>query len=360
MKFQQKILVIEDDKELGYTIQQILSFNGYDVCYTNNGASGIQRAFEYNPDLILCDIGMDPIDGYQVFKVLEESLLLNRTPFIFLTGSSELEDIRFGMSLGADDYLVKPFRNEDLTKSIEKRLEKFRIIREEADREFNRLFNLSPIGLFLFDGIKVIHANPAFKKLIVNNGNQPYGTLIERFIDEKSIKDLKSNIQNYLSDKSEIFNDGVTITAYDGEELQMNMVVSEMKKFSDHTLYIGMFTTLAKTTVSIGTYDYADEVNNLLKRENVRISEALGEKITNIFKQKTLNIKNQNNTFFTKRENEVLCLSMEGLPIKIIADKLSISDRTVEKYRTKMMEKSGSSNMIEVIIFALKNRLIEI
>ena len=171
MKFQQKILVIEDDKELGYTIQQILSFNGYDVCYTNNGASGIQRAFEYNPDLILCDIGMDPIDGYQVFKVLEESLLLNRTPFIFLTGSSELEDIRFGMSLGADDYLVKPFRNEDLVKSIEKRLEKFRIIREEADREFNRLFNLSPIGLFLFDGIKVIHANPAFKKLIVNNGN---------------------------------------------------------------------------------------------------------------------------------------------------------------------------------------------
>ena len=199
-----------------------------------------------------------------------------------------------------------------------------------------------------------------FKKLIVNNGNQPYGTLIERFIDEKSIKDLKSNIQNYLSDKSEIFNDEVTITAYDGEELQMNMVVSEMKKFSDHTLYIGMFTSLAKTTVSIGTYDYADEVNNLLKRENVRISDALGEKITNIFKQKTLNIKNQNNTFFTKRENEVLCLSMEGLPIKIIADKLSISDRTVEKYRTKMMEKSGSSNMIEVIIFALKNRLIEI
>lgn len=360
MKFQQKILVIEDDPELGSVIQHILSFSGYDVCCTNNGASGIQRAFEYNPDLILCDIGMDPIDGYQVFKVLEESSILNRTPFVFLTGNSELDDIRFGMSLGADDYLVKPFRNDDLIKSIEKRLEKFRMIREEADREFNRLFNLSPIGLFLFDGTKVIHANPAFKKLIINNGNQPYGTLIENFIDEQSIKNLEANIQNYLSDKSEIFNDEVTITAYDGEEIQMSMVVSEIKKFSDHKLYIGMFTTLAKTTVSIGTYDYADEVNNLLKRENIRISESLGEKITNIFKQKTLNIKNQNNTFFTKRENEVLCLSMEGLPIKIIADKLSISDRTVEKYRTKMMEKSGSSNMIEVIIFALKNRLIEI
>lgn len=360
MKFQQKILVIEDDNELGKTIQSILNFSGYDVCISNNGASGIQKAFEYNPDLILCDISMEPIDGYEVFKVLEESLLLNRTPFVFLTGSSELEDIRFGMSLGADDYLVKPFRNDDLIKSIEKRLEKFRIIREEADREFNRLFNLSPNGLFLFDGTKVLHANPAFKRLIMSNGEQLIGTPIKNFIDEQSIERLKSNIQAYLSDKSELFNDEIFLKTHDGAELPMNLVVSEIKKFSDHKLFIGLFTSLAKASVSIGTYDYADEVNNLLKRENVRISESLGEKITNIFKQKTLNIKNQNNTFFTKRENEVLCLSMEGLPIKIIADKLSISDRTVEKYRTKMMEKSGSNNMIEVIIFALKNRLIEI
>ncbi|MDP3434445.1 MAG: PAS domain-containing protein [Bacteroidota bacterium] len=113
-----------------------------------------------------------------------------------------------------------------------------------------------------------MHANPAFKKLVINNGEQVLGTLIEKFIDNQSIQKLKANVQEYLSDKSEIFNDEVTVKTYDGEELPINLVVSEIKKFSDHKLYIGLFTSLAKTTVAIGTYDYADEVNNLLKREN--------------------------------------------------------------------------------------------
>lgn len=358
MNFQQKILVIEDDKEVGMTIQNILNFSDYDVCYTNNGASGIQKAFEYNPDLILCDINMHPIDGYQVFKVLEESSILNRTPFIFLTGSSDLDDIRFGMSLGADDYLVKPFRNDDLIKSIKKRLEKFRTIREEVNKEFNLLFNLSPVGLFLFDGSKVLNSNLTFKKLLKMNGKDLSEIQIENFVDSKSREKLEKRIKE-LPGKRDIFNDEVTLKTYNGEELQMNLIVSEIKRFSNYTLYIGLFTSLT-TIVPSDNHHYADEVNNLLKRENIRISEALGEKITNIFKQKAINIKNQNNSFFTKREYEVLCLSMEGLPIKIIADKLSISDRTVEKYRSKLMEKSGSNNMIEVIVFALKNRLIEI
>jgi DNA-binding NarL/FixJ family response regulator len=134
-------------------------------------------------------------------------------------------------------------------------------------------------------------------------------------------------------------------------------VVSEFEKFSNYSLYIGLFSEVNNV---IGIPDqYANEVYNLLKHENIKISDTLGEKITNLFRQKQLNLKN-NNSFFTERENQVLTLSMEGLPIKIIADKLSISDRTVEKHRTKLMEKSGSNNMIEVIIFALRNSLIEI
>lgn len=359
MNFQQKILLIEDDYNVGMTIQYLLNFRGYDVCYANNGASGIQKAFEYNPDLILCDINMQPIDGYQVYKLLEESSILNSTPFIFLTGSSELDDIRFGMSLGADDYLVKPIQNDDLIKSIEKRLEKFRSIREEADQKFNLLFDIAPVGLLLFDGNRVFKANRAFRNLIELKSEVFPEIQIGTIIDSKSVKKIKTKIQE-LTGKKEIFNDEVIIISDLGKEIQMNMIVSEIKKFSNYTLYIGLFTSLSKDSISIAGCDYANEVNNLLKRENIRISEALGEKITQIFKQNKLNIKNQKSSFFTKRENEVLCLSMEGHPIKIIAVKLSISDRTVEKYRTKLMEKSGSNNMIEVIVFALKNRLVEI
>lgn len=360
MNFQKKILVIEDDERLGITIQNILIVHKYDVCYANNGASGIQKAFEYNPDLILCDINMDTIDGYQVYRVLEESSILNRIPFIFLTGSSDLGDIRFGMSLGADDYLVKPFVNVDLIRSIEKRLEKFRTIREEARSGFNQLFNLSPVGLILFDGHKVFRANNAFLNLIKTTENNLVGKKIEDILEPASFKKIQYKIQEHRPERNSVFNDEVNIKTDDGSELQMHLVISEFEKYSNYKLYIGILSPVNKSNAGIIDPLFADEIYNLLKHENIKISEALGEKITEVFKQKNLNPKNQCNTLYTKRENEVLCLSMEGLPIKIIADRLAISDRTVEKHRTKLMEKSGANNMIEVIVFALKNSLIEI
>jgi len=360
MHFQKKILVIEDDDRLGTTIQNILKVNKYDVCVTNNGASGIQKTFEYSPDLILCDINMETIDGYQVYKVLEESTILKKIPFIFLTGSSDIDDIRYGMSLGADDYIVKPFNNTDLIKSIEKRLEKFETIREEANREFNQLFNLSPIGIFLFDGAKVHKANQAFVKLLQFSDKSPIGLKVEDFMDVSSLQKIQTEIKKYHPDNVEIFNGEVTFKTYRHEEVQINLVVSEFEKFSNYKLYIGIISSLVKSSEQAEGEQFAGKVYNLLKRENIKISESLGEKIMEIFKQKSLNPKKQSNNFFTKRENEILCLSMEGLPIKIIAYKLAISDRTVEKHRTKLMEKSGANNMIEVIVFALKNSLIEI
>ncbi|MBL7969219.1 MAG: response regulator [Prolixibacteraceae bacterium] len=360
MDFQKKILVIEDDERLGLTIQNILMVHKYDVCYTNNGASGIQKAFEYNPDLILCDINMDTIDGYQVYKVLEESSILNRIPFIFLTGSSELEDIRYGMSLGADDYLVKPFVNADLLRSIEKRLDKFRTIREEARHGFNQLFEISPVGIFLFDDSKIFKANKAFINLFKSSEKEIIGKETGKLFESASFKKVLNGLKGNRLNKSDFFDDKVTLTSSEGEELEVHLTISEFEKFSSYRVFIGITNPVNKLNTEVDGKQYASEIYSLLKHENIKISEALGEKITEIFKQKSLNPKNQNNTFFTKRENQILCLSMEGLPIKIIADRLAISDRTVEKHRTKLMEKSGANNMIEVIVFALKNSLVEI
>ena len=360
MQFQKKILIIEDDQRLGVTIQNVLAFNKYDVCYVDNGAVGIQKAFEYNPDLILCDINMDPLDGYQVYKVLEESKILHRIPFIFITGSSDLEDIRYGLSLGADDYIVKPFSNSDLVKTIERRLEKFKAIIEDSHREFIRLFDLSPIGMLIFDGNKIYNANSAFRNLL-NIDNEDLSSIgIDRFIDSTSIRKLQGAILKYIPGRNEIFNGIVKLNRNSGGEIQMKLVVSEFDKFSNYTLFIGFFYAVQESLSGMDSDLLIAEVNGLLKRENIKVTDALGEKITNIFKQKKLNIQNHKNTFFTDRENQVLCLSMEGLPIKNIADRLSISDRTVEKYRTRLMGKVGAGNMIEVIVFALKNGLVEI
>lgn len=360
MKFQKKILVIEDDQFLGITIQKILTINKYDVCWADNGAAGIQKAFTYNPDLILCDIHMDPVDGYQVYKILEESSILNQIPFVFLTGNSELKDIRFGLSLGADDYLVKPFQNAELIQTIEKRLQKFDAIKENANREFTRLFDLSPNGILLFDAQRVYNMNPALKSLLQISSDSGTELTLEQILNRASFQAITNSLQLKQVDGTHLYNDLVELQATDGTLLKMKMAVSEFERFSNYTVYIGVISALEEPLTTIRGEAYADEVYKVLKRENIKISEVLGQEITNIFKTKHQTISCPENSFFTRRENQVLCLAMEGLPIKQIADRLEISDRTVEKYRTKLMEKTGSNNMIEVIVFALKNSLIEL
>ncbi|MEL7587670.1 MAG: response regulator [Prolixibacteraceae bacterium] len=144
-----KILIIEDDVLLSKTLKNVLSAYGYEALIANSGAEGIQKAYEFSPDLILCDINMSPIDGYQVFNILEDSSVTNKIPFIYITGKSDLEDIRLGMELGADDYIVKPFSNEELLKSIKVRLAKYEKLVNIGKSDYQALWN-SPRTAFLF------------------------------------------------------------------------------------------------------------------------------------------------------------------------------------------------------------------
>ena len=360
MNYQTKILVIDDDQRLGRTIKNVLSTQGYEVYYANNGALGIQKAFEYTPDLILCDIKMDSIDGYQVFNVLKESSLMDQVPFIFLTGSSELEDIRFGMDLGADDYFVKTFNNDDLIRSIENRLAKFKKIKEAGKREFNALFKLSPNGIFLFNSSSIIDANPALLKILELNKDEILKLRIDNIFENSILQGLNEKVQRCLNGISESFNERVTLIAKSGQKSDASIFVSVYEKYSGSSLMIGLVTLDSIQSKTVDKDQMASEVLKMLKGEKIIITHSLGEKLTEIFKSHKVNFNSQNKNFFSKRENQVLCLSMEGFSMKIIADKLSISDRTVEKHRAKLMEKTGSNNIIDVIVFALRNNLIEI
>jgi PAS domain S-box-containing protein len=359
MNTQTRILLIDDDQRLGRTIENVLESNGYDVCYANNGALGIQKAFEYNPDLILCDINMDPIDGYQVYNVLKESSLINRIPFIFLTGNSDLQDIRFGLNLGVDDYFVKPFDNNNLINSIEKRLSKYRRFQEIGKQEFNKLFKLSPYGIFLFDENKILDINPVLLKILELDETNLINYSIHEILDTESILKIEELICKCQKGLLSSFSENVILSSKNGQKKPAYFSVSVYEKYSNHLLMMGLvfFNSENKET---DTNAYVSEILKILKKENIKVTETMGKKLTDIFKIYNVKIKKQTNNIFSDRENQVLHLSMEGLPIKLIADKLSISDRTVEKHRSSMMGKTNSNNMIEVIIYALKNNLIDI
>lgn len=119
-----KVLVIEDHLDVRENIAEILELAGYEVVTAANGKEGIKSAIQVLPDVIICDIMMPEMDGYSVLHILSKREDTKYIPFIFLTAKAEKEDFRKGMTMGADDYLVKPFDEKDLLNAVAMRYEK--------------------------------------------------------------------------------------------------------------------------------------------------------------------------------------------------------------------------------------------
>ncbi|MBO0936013.1 response regulator [Fibrella sp. HMF5335] len=136
------ILVIEDNPEMRANITEILQLAPYQVVQAANGKQGVALARQQRPDLILCDIMMPELDGYGVLHIVSKDPDLAGLPFIFLTAKAESADFRFGMNLGADDYLTKPFDDIALLNAVEIRLKKGKQSRPEHTSDSAHLMSL--------------------------------------------------------------------------------------------------------------------------------------------------------------------------------------------------------------------------
>lgn len=119
-----KILIIEDEPAMRANLVDVLEMENFHPLAAANGSEGVALAKAEIPDLILCDILMPGLDGHEVLERLRQDSGTARIPFIFLTAKGERQDIRSGMNLGADDYLVKPVPVEELLQAIAARLER--------------------------------------------------------------------------------------------------------------------------------------------------------------------------------------------------------------------------------------------
>lgn len=117
------LLVVEDETVLRESIVEILLLENYTVLAAGNGKEALAVIQETLPDLILCDIVMPEMDGYQLLEVLRANKDTAYIPVIFLTARIDRESMRHGLKLGAEEYLTKPFVSEVLLKIIRERLE---------------------------------------------------------------------------------------------------------------------------------------------------------------------------------------------------------------------------------------------
>jgi CRP-like cAMP-binding protein len=134
-----KVLLIEDDVVLRENTAELLELSDYEVITAPNGKLGVEMAIENLPNIVVCDIMMPELDGYGVLEALSKNEDTKYIPFIFLSAKTERKDVRRGMDLGADDYITKPFDEEELISAIESRLAKASILKDihKATKEDN-------------------------------------------------------------------------------------------------------------------------------------------------------------------------------------------------------------------------------
>ncbi|KKD37156.1 MAG: response regulator [Limnoraphis robusta] len=134
-----RILVIEDESDVREIILDILEAEEFEVRGAENGRDGVELAKEYLPDLVICDVMMPEMDGYDVLKTLRQNKNTSTIPFIFLTAKATRENLRYGMNLGADDYLTKPFSRKDLLNAISSRIQKKDAIDQKTQEHLDEL-----------------------------------------------------------------------------------------------------------------------------------------------------------------------------------------------------------------------------
>jgi CheY-like chemotaxis protein/two-component sensor histidine kinase len=130
-----KILLVDDELNLRETISELLIHNNYDVKTATNGQVALEILNHWIPDIIISDIMMPIMDGYEFQEIVNESNLLNQIPFIFLTAKNDVNEMEKCTLSGIDYFITKPFKIDDLIKIIQVKIERF----EKIKKAYNTL-----------------------------------------------------------------------------------------------------------------------------------------------------------------------------------------------------------------------------
>lgn len=118
-----KVLIVDDEPNILMSLEFLMKKKGYEVFIARNGAEAIKIIEEEFPDLVLLDIMMPDVDGYEVCEYVKGKPVLKEIRIVFLSAKTKETDIKKGLDMGADLYLTKPFSNKELMKQVESLLQ---------------------------------------------------------------------------------------------------------------------------------------------------------------------------------------------------------------------------------------------
>lgn len=316
-----KVLLIVSDEQLLNKTEDFLLGHGFNVNKASEGPSGVQKALEVTPDIILCDTETKGLNGYEIFNTLQQINSTAIIPFVFLMNKVTTEDARAAMNLGADDYMEMPFELDHLLKLIQIRLDKQEKIIGLADEKFNTLMEHSSDGIFIYQDEKLSYVNKRFCDLVSYSKRELIGMNLVNIIYKDDIHLLVDKISRCLRG---IHKDMlVDLRAISGNQKIVNITLS-------------------------------GSITNFNGKKNIVGSIRINNPDEDYFIPQKCNIN------ITLREIEILKLICEGYSNSEIAHELNISDRTVEGHRANLINKTECRNTASLAIFAVKYGLYKI
>lgn len=347
------ILVIDDETSIRENVSEMLSAYGYEVIAAKDGAQGIQEALKHTPELILCDINMPNIDGYEVFRTLEQIPTTALIPFIFLTAKTQLQDLRKGMQLGADDYIMKPFQFKDLLASVQRRIEKYRKLNQAGERKFIALSETPFNGVFVLVDCFFAFVNEKFAQMT---------GYTSQMLEKKKLPDMllpendnTAEVAACLEGVQKGFQGSIAFRLKNGESGKFQLFIKCIKTGSQQTA-IGAITPVSEAPENRLPDDFEEMITLLV--ENAETASQIIEFSRSYTIEKQRKSK-KTDVQITRRESEVLQLICKGYTNMEIAAELFISNRTADNHRQNLLMKTNAKNTASLVAFAFRNGIVE-
>jgi len=319
-----KILIICSPLKNNCFIREALKNADYEIFEAQNSRVGIRKTMEYTPDLIICQNEMDDYSGFQIYNLLKNTLNQEGILFFIYSDNFDKEDILIGLEMGVDNFIVSPVDEKMLVEKIERRVRKVKQMKTDNLQKFRKYLEATPIAKFVAVNQHIDIANQAFYDLLQVPEDKREKLLIT---DIFNISENAENARNYKKCMHGFI-----------EHCRLNGVSSNFVLNRYYDIYLsynsenGKGSLFAEVTGSFGNLINGKDRGNL-----------------------KLNLKRNKKTEkvqLSRREDQVLEYSASGLPIKLIAEQLELSVRTVEKHRANIMRKTKTNNIIEAIYVA--------
>ncbi|ARV07429.1 hypothetical protein BTO04_12340 [Polaribacter sp. SA4-10] len=322
-----KILIIEDDNVLRENTAEFIKGQNFDVYIAEDGLMGVQQTLKHLPDLILCDISMPNMNGYDFYKTIKQIKSTSTIPLVFFSARTEIEDIRSGMQLGADDYITKPFNLYELLKVINTRLAKYNTLKQINNEKFHALIDHPTLGIYIYHNNKFLFYNNPLANIFGYNYEDFASINIVDLLDEKNCdkKKILNDLDRCLKDST-----GSISIKFKASHKNSNPVLVE--------LFGTVITYKGKPSLAGNVFKIRDLNKNLSNsKDNLETIPKL-----------------------THRELEVLKLICKGKSTLETSKILFLGQRTIDTYRSKLLDKTESKNIAELMMYAIRNRLIKI